>query len=819
LQEKRARKQGEAERRAAHEQRARGDDDNDDSSDSGSSGSDVGSDDDNIYDNIDSNITAGAATTTAVSKSSKRSARPPGWLKSQFARENDSEVHDANNDSIRPLLFANRREPWSVLLGVPLDDGAIDLPKRPYPIRASAEQLEREQTMYERWLASIERSYDPSSVNLFELNLEVWRQLWRALERSHMCALVVDARFPHFHFPPALYRYCLSFKKPVILVLNKIDMVPSDVVDQWEAWFSARYPSLRIVRFRSFQSSTDALDATRKRRLKKGMRHYDGGDGRRQFLALVRELAPSAPAPVYEFTDGKDHRKNPKKDAIHVAIVGNPNVGKSSFINGVVRRKVVSVSATPGHTKYYQTIELEDSPDDTDVKAKGIVLVDSPGLVFPTVDRSRAVQVLCGLYPIALLRTPYPMVRIIGESLPLEKLYHLQPPNDEDDDTDYTVDVDAARMLTDELTPTFAAVTASSGDASAGGEAIALTVTSAAAGAEADEDSAGRDDDDDINNAVDEDVDDGAEPAYKWSPFAICAALAKQRGYMVERSGRPDSRRAALEILKDCRDGRIVLYWPPPKIEVGRKSSPSSAAAAAAADELAGTLDKLQLSDSSDSSESNSDDEYARGGSGGATASSSSQHQHVNDSTPLAMRRAEKLHKSSSKPSSKGKKKTTSSSSARKSGLVSSDQLPVRKSGGSQAKVQSVKAKGGDDDSSDSAGVNDSDDDAEQAIDSGSSAPMESSSSRRRGVAKRGGGGAMAEYYRRNKPSALEFSADEDDDSKARGSRGSSDDEDDSGSPAVKSSGTNKSATGSSTLRTAKRVEDEDSAEQAEVVS
>jgi ribosome biogenesis GTPase A len=127
-----------------------------------------------------------------------------------------------------------------------------------------------------------------------------------------------------------------------------------------------------------------------------------------------------------------------------VAIVGNPNVGKSSFINGLVRKKVVSVSATPGHTKYYQTIELEDAPDDVDVKAKGIVLVDSPGLVFPTVDRPRAVQVLAGLYPIALLRTPYPMIRVVGEALPLEKLYRLQPPNDDDDDTEYTVNKDAA---------------------------------------------------------------------------------------------------------------------------------------------------------------------------------------------------------------------------------------------------------------------------------------------------------------------------------------------------------------------------------------
>jgi ribosome biogenesis GTPase A len=814
-----------------------------DDSDSDASGSDSDDhDDDDAVVDDDNNLDVGstAATTTAAaatssgsrSKAALRQARAPGWLKSQFARESDSEVHDSNNDSVRPFLFANRREPWSVVLSVPLDDGAIDLPKRPYPIRASAEQLEREQNMYDRWLGSIERSYDPSTVNLFELNLEVWRQLWRALERSHMCALVVDARFPHFHFPPALYRYCLSFKKPVILILNKTDLVPEEIVDQWEAWFNARYPGLRLVRFASFQSSSDALDTTRKRRLKKGMRHYDGGDGRRQFLSLVRELAPSAPAPVYEFTDGKDHRKNPKKDSIHVAIVGNPNVGKSSFINGVVRRKVVSVSATPGHTKYYQTIELEDSPDDTDVKAKGIVLVDSPGLVFPTVDRSRAVQVLCGLYPIALLRTPYPMIRVVGESLPLEKLYHLQPPNDEDDDTDYTVNRDAPTEPPPIMPPIVVPRSSSTGGGS--GEAtplsprdsLALTVTSAAAGGgEASSESDASADDDGGARPIDEDVvegDEGAEPAYKWSPYAVCAALAKQRGYMMERSGRPDARRAALEILKDCRDGRVVLFWPPPKIVSSRKSNAaaSSAAVSSAGDDLAGALDKLQLSDSSDSSDSN-DDDILRGG----AVSSSSQHAHeqhrhavADDGTPVATRRAEKLHKSGSNKPSKGKKKTSSGSSSRKGGsaLIASDQLPVRKS---RTKSAPATNKNDDNDSTDSADVNEESDDAEQAIDSGSSAPIEASS-RRRGVQGRGGG-AMAEYYRRMKPqSALEFSADEDDDSKVRGSRGSSDDEDDSASPATKGAARSTGATGSSTLRpTAKRVEDEDSAEQAEIVS
>lgn len=54
--------------------------------------------------------------------------------------------------------------------------------------------------------------------------------------------------------------------------------------------------------------------------------------------------------------------------------LGFPNVGKSSVLNSLVGRKVVSVSRTPGHTKYFQTYYLTPT----------VKLCDCPGLVFPS---------------------------------------------------------------------------------------------------------------------------------------------------------------------------------------------------------------------------------------------------------------------------------------------------------------------------------------------------------------------------------------------------------------------------------------------------
>merc|ERR1719483_2070375 len=78
-------------------------------------------------------------------------------------------------------------------------------------------------------------------------------------------------------------------------------------------------------------------------------------------------------------------------ETLHLTLgmVGHPNVGKSSLINSLVGRRVVSVSKTPGHTKHFQTIFISPT----------VRLCDCPGLVFPSMV-PRPFQVILGSYPI-----------------------------------------------------------------------------------------------------------------------------------------------------------------------------------------------------------------------------------------------------------------------------------------------------------------------------------------------------------------------------------------------------------------------------------
>jgi nuclear GTP-binding protein len=58
--------------------------------------------------------------------------------------------------------------------------------------------------------------------------------------------------------------------------------------------------------------------------------------------------------------------------------VGYPNVGKSSVINSLIKRKGASVSSNPGHTKNLQFIDLDSK----------VQLIDSPGVFLTNEDET-----------------------------------------------------------------------------------------------------------------------------------------------------------------------------------------------------------------------------------------------------------------------------------------------------------------------------------------------------------------------------------------------------------------------------------------------
>lgn len=159
-----------------------------------------------------------------------------------------------------------------------------------------------------------------------------------------------------------------------------------------------------------------------------------------------------------------------------IGCVGFPNVGKSSLLNAIIGKKVVSVSRTPGHTKHFQTIYLTEN----------VRLCDCPGLVFPS-STPRNLQILIGSYPIAQVRVAIASVKYLAEHIDLIKLLNINPTMVQNWNTknDY------------------------------------------------------------------------------WSAYRICEAWAIKRGFLTSKAGRPDTSRAANNILRMALDGQIVMNFVP----------------------------------------------------------------------------------------------------------------------------------------------------------------------------------------------------------------------------------------------------------------
>ncbi|XP_048202869.1 large subunit GTPase 1 homolog [Perognathus longimembris pacificus] len=117
-----------------------------------------------------------------------------------------------------------------------------------------------------------------------------------------------------------------------------------------------------------------------------------------------------------------------KDGQLTVGLVGYPNVGKSSTINTIMGNKKVSVSATPGHTKHFQTLYVEP----------GLCLCDCPGLVMPSFVSTKAEMICNGILPIDQMRDHVPPVSLVCQNVPrrvLEATYGIsiiKPREDED---------------------------------------------------------------------------------------------------------------------------------------------------------------------------------------------------------------------------------------------------------------------------------------------------------------------------------------------------------------------------------------------------
>jgi large subunit GTPase 1 len=122
----------------------------------------------------------------------------------------------------------------------------LTVPRRPaWTPSTTANELEHaEKDAFLEWrrgLAYLQES-DDLLLTPFERNLEVWRQLWRVIERSDLVVQIVDARNPLLFRTEDLEKYVLEVDvgKRNLLLVNKADLMSLEQRCGWADWFDGQ---------------------------------------------------------------------------------------------------------------------------------------------------------------------------------------------------------------------------------------------------------------------------------------------------------------------------------------------------------------------------------------------------------------------------------------------------------------------------------------------------------------------------------------------------------------------------------------------------
>ncbi|KAJ1917018.1 nuclear GTP-binding protein nug1 [Mycoemilia scoparia] len=187
-----------------------------------------------------------------------------------------------------------------------------------------------------------------------------YKEFRKVVDNADVILQVLDARDPMGTRSPQIERMIMNSgtNKRIILVLNKIDLVPREVVEKWLKYLRHSFPTL------AFKASTQEQRSNLGHSGSKTTTNSGGGSGEKTSECVGAEA-------LIQLL--KNYCRNHKiKTAITVGAIGFPNVGKSSLINSLKRARVCGVGSTPGFTKSVQQIHLD----------KNIKLLDCPGIVF-----------------------------------------------------------------------------------------------------------------------------------------------------------------------------------------------------------------------------------------------------------------------------------------------------------------------------------------------------------------------------------------------------------------------------------------------------
>lgn len=152
---------------------------------------------------------------------------------------------------------------------------------------------------------------------------------------------IVDSRIPISSRNPVLNDIIGDF--PRIILFNKTDMANPLQTKKWIEYFKSQ--NIEVIEFNALKDKKTG-----------------------KLYSLAREILKDK----FE----RDKERGIINDTIKMMVVGIPNVGKSTFINNISKRKGTKVGNKPGVTKQNQWINTDSN----------LLLLDTPGVLWPKLD-------------------------------------------------------------------------------------------------------------------------------------------------------------------------------------------------------------------------------------------------------------------------------------------------------------------------------------------------------------------------------------------------------------------------------------------------
>lgn len=181
------------------------------------------------------------------------------------------------------------------------------------------------------------------------------KQIIKQIKLIDLIIEIIDSRIPFSSSNP-LINNLFGFKQKLI-ILNKKDLVDPIIIKEWLEYYKKR--KISVLALNSKNNNNKKLII------------------KKIFNILNEKII-------------NNYNKGIKISKIKIIVLGIPNVGKSTFINSLIKRKSTKVNKKPGMTKGQQWLKLNNKID----------IIDTPGILWPKINNQNTALNLAFVYSI-----------------------------------------------------------------------------------------------------------------------------------------------------------------------------------------------------------------------------------------------------------------------------------------------------------------------------------------------------------------------------------------------------------------------------------